>query len=264
MVEIEFSEAGLFRRIIDSLKGLVEDITFDCGPKGMSLQAMDASHISLIAMGLPAEIFSRYECREPTSLSFSVETLLKIMKGSKPTDSLTIRAADDEEDIEMSLVSSNQEKSAKFHLKRVDAQGETVAIPDHVYRAVLTMSSDGMNQLVKSLSDISETVMVRCSPGQITFSVVDALVRAETTFSAGVVCENAQDEVEVEVSEACHISYALRYLKAISTASALSSRVSLSFSPHFPLLVDYELCEDGFMRFYLAPKVEESSDGEEL
>jgi proliferating cell nuclear antigen len=266
MVEVEFSEAGLFKRIIDSLKGLVEDVTFDCGSKGMTLQAMDVSHVSLISVALPAAVFAKYKCSEPMALSFNIETLLKVLKGSKATDELGIIAASPEEDIEMHVNSPSQDKSARVLLKRVDVPTETVAIPDHTYHAVLTMGSDAFNQLVKSLSDISETVMVRCDDQGIHFSVSDALADVQTTFRPGVSPQlNVQDEVEVDVTEACHVSYALRYLKAISSASGLASTVSLSFSAHFPLLVEYSLNvgEGSFVRFYLAPKVEDGSDDDD-
>jgi hypothetical protein len=54
-----------------------------------------------------------------------------------------------------------------------------------------------MNQLVKSLSEVNDSVSVRCTEGSIVFSVSDASVEATTTFNAGAGPESAEDEVKV-------------------------------------------------------------------
>jgi proliferating cell nuclear antigen len=265
MVEVVFAQASVFKRLIDSLKGLVEDVSFECETSGISVQAMDVSHVSLIAMELPADIFATYSCASPSTLSFSVETLAtKILRSAGANDELSIRTSGPREDIEIQVNSPNQDKSTRFRLKRVDVQSDPVAIPEHIYRARLQLNSQAMNQLVKSLSEVNDSVSVRCTEGSIAFSVADASVEATTTFNAGVGPESAEDEVEVDVTESCRVSYALRYLKAISAAAGLAPRVSLSFSPHYPLLVEYSLSEGGYVRFYLAPKVEEDDESDEL
>jgi proliferating cell nuclear antigen len=265
MVEIVFHQASFFKRLIDSLKGLVEDITFECESTGISLQAMDVSHVSLIAMELPAETFAAYSCTSPVPLSFSVETLAtKILRGAGANDELSIRAASGRDDIEIQVSSPSQEKSTRFRLRPVDVEAEAVAIPAHAYRARLQLSSQAMAQLVRGLAEVSDSVTVRCAEGSIAFSVADASVDATTTFTAGVGPESADDEVDVDVTEGCRVSYALRYLKAISAASGLAPRVSLAFSPHYPLLVEYALSEGGFVRFYLAPKADEDDLSDEM
>jgi proliferating cell nuclear antigen len=265
MVEITLHEATFFKRIIDSLKGLVEDITFDCETSGMSLQAMDPSHIALISFSLPSEFFTTYRCSEPLSLSFNVDTLAsKVLKGAGPLDALLVRAESSTGDIEVQLTSPSEDKSTRFRLKPVDVDHEAVNIPDRIYPARLVLSSGQLNQLVKSLAEVSDTVTVRCSDGCIRFSVRDKLLEATTTFTAGVVSQAEDDEVDVDVTEACSVSYALRYLRLISSASGLAPRVSLSFAVNFPLLVEYGMRDGAYMRFYLAPKVEEDESPDEL
>ncbi|KAH0795218.1 proliferating cell nuclear antigen [Histomonas meleagridis] len=264
MVEIVFHQASFFKRIVDSLKDLVEDVTFNCDSDGMTLQAIDVSHVSLISIELPAETFSTYTCTEPLELSFNVGTLIKVLKSAGSNDLLTIKTDHQNEDIEIQINSPNDEKSTRFKLKPVDVQKEPVSIPMHQYRAKLSLGSDGLTKLVKSLSEVNDSVTVNCTDGSVSFSVSDSLVDAITTYSTGEVPGNMDEDVEVNVSESCRVSYALRYLKAISAESGLASRVTLHFSPNFPLLVEYQLNEGGFVKFYLAPKVDEDGSDEEL
>ena len=265
MVEVVFHQAHFFRRIVDSLKGLVEEITFECDSNGMNLQAMDVSHVSLISIELPESCFDTYKCRDNINLSFSVETLGKVLKSAATNDGLTIRSEKSQEDIEIQLTSPSDDRITKFKLKPIDVETEAVSIPDHTYRAKLTFSSNAFNKLVKSLSEIDDSVVIRCNEGSITFSVASPSLNSSTTFTSGGTAEDPTEEIEIDVSEECKVSYALRYLKVISGSSALANRVTLCFSPHFPLLVEYSMNEGGFVRFYLAPKVEEAeSDDDEI
>lgn len=261
-VEVTFQEADFFKKIIDSLKGLVDEVTFECSIEGMTLQAMDVSHISLVAINLPADSFQSYSCSEPTKLSFNIDTLAKIFKSISPKDTLTIKS-DPDTSIELHLNSPNDDKSTVFRLQLIDTQYEPVSIPDHIYGAKLTINSNALNQLIRSLSDLDDSTTVRCTEGQIRFISNDSAVEATTTFIMGITPDKLEDEVDVDVTEDCKVSYALRYLKAFSAASSLSTRVTLSFSPHYPLLVEYPLGTGGYVRFYLSPKIEEDEDDKE-
>ena len=260
MIELVFSQASFFKRIIDSLKDLVEDITFNCNNDGLTLQAIDVSHVALISIELSSDTFERYTCPNEFELSFNVSTLLKVLKSASATDSLTIKTDNQNDDIEMQLNSPNDEKSTRFRLRPVDVSKENVSIPEHQYKAKLSLGSEGFKQLVSSLSKVNDTVLVKCIEGSVSFTVSDTLLSATTTYNPGEVPGSVDDDVEVNVSEACKVSYALRYLKAISAASALTGRVNLCFSTNFPLLIEYQLTEGGYVRFYLAPKVDDEAN----
>ena len=44
--------------------------------------------------------------------------------------------------------------------------------------------------------------------------------------------------------------------RSVTKATSLASEVTLSLSPDVPLMVEYDLEAIGFVRFYLAPKLE--------
>jgi proliferating cell nuclear antigen len=259
MAEIVFHEASFFKRIVDSLKGLVDEVSFDCGARGLSMQAMDPSHIAVVWLSVPDGVFATYSCSEPLSLSFNVETLAKVLKSAAPSDELAIRTRSQTDDIQIQLTSPNQDRSTRFLVRPIEFDHETIAVPERTYAATLAISSAHLSQLVRSLVEVSDNVTVRCSSGTISFEVADSLVEVVTTFTAGVVSEKRDEDIEVDVTEPCKVSYALRYLRVISAAAGLAPRVSLSFAPDFPLLVRYDMSEGGFMKFYQAPKVDDEA-----
>jgi len=56
------------------------------------------------------------------------------------------------------------------------------------------------------------------------------------------------------------LSFALRYLNLFNKAATLSSQVSLKMSNETPLVIEYEIPKLGFIRFYLAPKINEDEN----
>jgi proliferating cell nuclear antigen len=55
---------------------------------------------------------------------------------------------------------------------------------------------------------------------------------------------------------------ALRYLNFFAKATELSEMVRLCMSPAVPIVVDYPIEDFGYIKFYLAPKIDEGEDEE--
>lgn len=53
------------------------------------------------------------------------------------------------------------------------------------------------------------------------------------------------------------LTFALRKLVAFTKSTPLSAAVTLSLSSDVPLVTEYTIGELGYIRFYLAPKIEE-------
>merc|ERR1712065_88743 len=94
MFEARLDQASLMKKIIEALKDLVTDANWDVGDSGISLQAMDSSHVSLVALLLRAEGFSKFRADRNLALGINMESMAKIMKCAANTDVLTMRADD--------------------------------------------------------------------------------------------------------------------------------------------------------------------------
>ena len=72
-----------------------------------------------------------------------------------------------------------------------------------------------------------------------------------------------EDQTTVEIHEPVSLTFALRYLNSFTKATALSPQVTLSLAKELPIVVEYKIEKMGFLRFYLAPKIEEGDEEEE-
>ena len=67
--------------------------------------------------------------------------------------------------------------------------------------------------------------------------------------------EKPEQNVSIELTEPVALTFSLKYLINFCKASNLGTSVKLCLSNEVPLLVEYELASNSYLRFYLAPKV---------
>ena len=133
MLEAKLAEAGTLKKLLDgkslthiirvfhpsdasfsfllssAIKELVTDANFECNEEGINLQAMDNSHVALVAVKLLANGFKRYRCDRPMPLGVNLTSLTKVLKCAKDDDICTLKASD-----EADLLNLVYEAKSKF------------------------------------------------------------------------------------------------------------------------------------------------------
>lgn len=62
------------------------------------------------------------------------------------------------------------------------------------------------------------------------------------------------------MEEPVSLTFALRYMNSFTKATPLAEQVTISMSSDLPVVVEYKVAEMGYIRFYLAPKIEEEEE----
>ncbi|KAI0668020.1 proliferating cell nuclear antigen, N-terminal domain-containing protein [Trametes maxima] len=169
MLEAKLSEAALLKRLIDAIKELVTDANFDCNEEGIALQAMDNSHVALVAVKLEAAGFTKYRCDRSIPLGVNLGALTKVLKCAKDDDLCTLKAADDADILTLTYEAKNTDRIAEYEMKLMDIDADTLGIPDTDYDASVTMPSSEFARIVRDLSQLGESVRIEVSKEGIRF-----------------------------------------------------------------------------------------------
>lgn len=62
MFQARLPQGNLLKKLIDSIKDLVTEANFDVSEAGIQLQAMDTSHVCLLALLLRSDGFEEFRC----------------------------------------------------------------------------------------------------------------------------------------------------------------------------------------------------------
>lgn len=95
MLELRLVQGSLLKKVLEAIKDLVTDANFDCSTSGFSLQAMDSSHVALVALLLRSDGFEHFRCDRSLSMGMNLNHVSKLLKCAGNDDIITIKADDD-------------------------------------------------------------------------------------------------------------------------------------------------------------------------
>merc|ERR1712188_178570 len=208
--------------------------------KGLQVQSMGSSHVALGSLLLRESAFADFKCDRATSLGMNVDSLGKILKMCGPADSLKLRWQNDAD------------------IVNFQCESEHMEIPEQQYKVVAKLPSSEFLKVCRDLKEFGETMQIQASKDGIRFSVQGDVGTGNVVLKPRE-SEKPEERVTLTVHEAVTATFALRYLVTFAKAAPLSSTVELGLGPDSPLSVKYELenADNGYMQFYLAPKIDE-------
>jgi len=264
MFEARLLQGGLLKKLMESIKDLVTEANFDCSQSGITLQAMDSSHVSLVALHLKHDGFNHFRADRNISLGINLGSMSKILKCAGNDDIITLKAEDSADTVSFMFESPKQTRVSHFGLKLMDIDSEHLGIPDTDYQCVVQMPSAEFSRIVKEISVIGDTVKITASKEGVKFQVAGDLGTGNIVLKSSPSVDDEDDAVSVRCEEEVSLTFALRYLNFFAKATPLSSTVTLRMSPDVPLVTEYKIGDKdgelGHIRVYLAPKIEEEEE----
>jgi len=260
MFEAKLDQASLLKKILDAIKDLVTEANFDCNTSGISLQAMDSAHVSLVSLLLREDGFSSFRADRNLALGINLASMAKILKCAQNDDTLTLKADDNANTVTFMFDGGDGARTSDFELKLMDIDSDVLGIPDTEYKAVVKMSSTEFQRICRDLTILGDTVVIAASKNQVKFTVNGELGTGNIALRHNSDVDGKDEKTTVEVQEPVQLSFALRYLNFFTKATPLCSSVSLSMSSEVPLVVEYRIGDNGYLRFYLAPKIEDDAN----
>ncbi|XP_074280069.1 proliferating cell nuclear antigen-like [Silene latifolia] len=257
MFELRLVQGNLLKKVIEAIKDLVNEANFDCSSTGFSLQAMDSSHVALVALLLRSEGFEHFRCDRSFSMGMSIANMSKLLKCASPDDIITLKADDGTDTVTFMFESPSQNKISDIEMKLMDIDSDHLGIPEAEYDAIVRMPSSDFATLCSHFVTIGDTVTITVSKEGVTFSTRGDIGSGNTTFRQNTSTEKPEDAVIVEMKEPVVLTFALKYMTTFAKATSLSSQVTISLSSDMPVVVEYKIAEMGHIRYYLAPKIEE-------
>merc|ERR1711962_154183 len=260
MFEARLVQGNLLKKVLESLKDLLNEATWDCADTGIQLQAMDNSHVSLVSVLLRADGFDKFRCDRQLSMGMNLTSMSKILRCAANDDIITIKAQDQADTVTFMFESPNQEKMADYEMKLMNLDQEHLGIPETDYAAVIKMPSSEFQRVIKDLSQFGESVVISCTKEGVKFSAAGDIGVGNIKLAQTANVDKEEEAVSIEMQEPVTLTFACRYLNMFTKASCLAPQVTLSMSPEVPLVVEYKIGDIGHIRYYLAPKIEDEDN----
>jgi proliferating cell nuclear antigen len=262
MFEATLQQGNLLKKILEAIKDLVNEANLECSTSAVALQAMDSSHVSLVTLLLKGSGFEQYRCDRNLTLGINMSSMSKILKCAGNDDAITLRCQDDADTLTFVFESKEKDKVSDFQLKLMAIDAESLGIPDQEYKAVVSMPSAEFQRICRDLSVLGDTVNISVSKEGVKFAASGDIGNGCILLKQQKSADKESENITIELQESISLNFALRYLATFSKATALSEKVKLSMAPEVPLVVEYAIGEMGYIRYFLAPKIDDEPEEE--
>jgi len=253
----QFKDGSMFKKIVESIKDIVNDVNLETSPNGISLQAMDSSHVALVQLRLERDAFEDdYRSDKSMVLGINMANLAKIMKLAQNDDVIILKTDENSGKLTIILKNTNMGRHATFDLNLFNIDSESLGIPDTEYSAKVRMPSSEFTKMCKDVYLISETLTIEATKEKVIFYVEGDVGKGNIELEH-IEKENSVDSTILQVSDPVKLSFALRYINMFNKASTISQCVSFMMSAESPLVVEYSQQGQCSLKFYLAPKISE-------
>jgi proliferating cell nuclear antigen len=95
MFQAKLEQGIVLKKIIEAIKELVSTVNIDVSSAGLSIQAMDSSHVALVALNLKENGFTSFRALKNMTLGLNIQNLSKIMKCAGNDDIISMKAEED-------------------------------------------------------------------------------------------------------------------------------------------------------------------------
>ena len=168
---------------------------------GISLQAMDGSHVALVSLNLSMEGFEHYRADTSMVLGVNVALLAKVMKLADATDSITLSAEDNPTHLKLIFENTKTERTTEFTMNLISLDVEHLAIPETEYSSIVSINAGEFTKICKELYSLNETLTIATNDGSVTFSVESEAGSGSIRIGSGD-SMNRDEVTTVEVTEA--------------------------------------------------------------
>lgn len=220
-------------------------------------QALDSSHVSLVAIFLRSEGFAHYRTDHNISLGVNLVSMFKILKCSMLDDIITLKAEDDGDQLEFIFDGPKNTRISYFKLRLMDIDSDHLGIPDTEYKCIVKMSSVEFKRICSEIAVMGDTIKISISKDDVKFSIIGDMGTGAIVCKRCTGDQDDKDSVYIKLEEEVTSTFALKYLNSFTKATPLSPTVIIKMSPNVPLVLEYEIEGVGHIRYYLAPKVED-------
>ncbi len=252
MFKASYKSAGNFIKIVDALATMIDVATFKVSPAGLSLKAMDPSHVAMVDLQLSKEAFSDYKCDKELPIRINLTDLNRFMKRGAANDSLELSLDQQTNKLKIKFEKGKSHRTFSLGLITEDEEEESPT-PNIDFNAKFSLGTDELQRAIKDAQIIGD---------YITFSISEEVLTLEASGDSGDVTINFEELKDKQLKKGKQNAiYSLEYLADIIKAGSVSDSVNIEFSTEMPIQFSFPIENDmGKIKYFLAPRVEEEEE----
>ena len=245
--------------IFNCLKQFSETVTLRFSEEGIYVQGLDGSHVSLFEWKLTSGWFTEYEWNgedDVSESSVSTGIMHKVISTFHQDQTMMMEIESDSDKLSLSFTEGKDTCDKHFELPLIDIDSDIMTIPDKDSDIDLVISSKKFSELVAQFEIFDSTLSFK-------FTDEDIIMKAsgvDGSMTASMSLDDVTEFAMAEDKDVIKQAFALKYIRMMSNFSKISNETMMEFTIGSPMTLKYDMAEDSYIKFYLAPKVDFDDD----
>ena len=242
-MKLESYNPSILKDTFEAIGHIIDECELTCTSEGITINALDKSHITFIQLEYHKTLFDEYEAADE-QLLVDTNELMKILKRCKNQDIRTFESNENN-----LIITMKGESTKKFKLRLIDQEYNTPVPPSIDYPVRLEVPSELIKDSLDDCKIYGENIV---------FTVDEDYLHICSSTSDGLFGDTHIKYIHGEhIQQVCRSSYSIEKLQDIFRASKISKTCHLNLGNDLPLTVTFKLLsDDGEISFLLAPRIE--------
>ena len=247
--------SSYFKSIVAFINNIVQCANFKLNKDGIKIVSMDKAHVALLDCFIPKSFFSHYSFSTGTrdiTLGINIELLMKILNHLKPDDELIFEYKVDSLDI--SFINDKYKKF--YNIKLMDINTDELCIQDCSSSTKINIESKYLYDIIKDFNDIGDVVKFNIFKQKIDDENqnIELECTGDMTGIRMIICN---DDLTLSNLQDISLDFSLKNLEIFSKGYNLNKYVNIEIDRNFPIKMSYEIMEEGYINYFLAPRIED-------
>jgi proliferating cell nuclear antigen len=247
VMEAEFKDAEVFKKMMDTIGSLMSDVSIDFNEEGFAIKAMDPANIAMVLFEAKKSIFSSFNVEKPIKISVSLDDLNGILRLTKKEDRL--KMSDSKNRL---VIDINGKNKQHFGIPLIDENYTAQKIPQLKFTSEVTVLGSLIKDSVKAAVLVDDSIYFTVDRPRFIISSKSE----EKEFSQELSINDNKEIFDMKSDSTTRSKYSIDYLTKFLYAVDPEKPVRMSFSNNYPLKLDYEINSDASMSFILANRLE--------
>ncbi|MCE4599443.1 MAG: proliferating cell nuclear antigen (pcna) [Desulfurococcales archaeon] len=249
MLRLVFSDARTWRYMVASIEKILDEAVFIANEEGLSLRALDTSHVVMVDLFYPNSAFDEYDIGDSeVTFGVSFDALSKVLRRSRKEDRLELGI--DGSHITIRFLGRGVRT---FKIPQIQLTHERLPEPKIQFTVTAKMMSTVFREAIRDLEAMADIVTLKAD------DEYQRLLLTGTSDIGSVEIElslERQSLLDLEVESPDTASYTLEYYTYMLQAAQAADLTTIRYSMDAPVRVDLEYQAGGRLTFYVSPRME--------
>ena len=254
----EGRKCDIFVAIFHYLKTFSDHINIEFDDGFMFITGMDSSHVSIYDLKLNKNWFDTYELEPEDSklIGVNVNILYKILNTKQEKQHLQLSFAEYSSNLDIYFISEDKSDfNNQFVMPLIDIDIASVNIPDKEHEVEITISTSKFCLIIEQLSIFTDSFVIECKETGV--KCIANGIEGKLNIDMDL---ESMSEYAIEEDLELKAGFATKLVQKVCNFKTLSNNINLGVTRDYPLEIKYNIDEDSYMRFMVAPKIDDDDE----